>query len=296
MKKYFSKILLFGEYGIINNSNALAIPYEEYSGQILFSDNSTSSNTTLHKLYKYMIEKRLDNLFDTISFQKDLKEGVFFKSNIPVNYGLGSSGALVAALYDSYSLNKNKIDLSETIKELSSIESFFHGKSSGLDPLTSYLNSPILVNSKKNLKKLDKTLINSSHDNKGFFLIDTQISSKTQPLVDFFLNKLKDVSYKKSFENKFIKSTNNCIKFFLKNDQTNLFSEMKFLSASTLNLFNKMIPESFKNLWIYCLDSKDVALKLCGSGGGGYIMGYSIDLKKTIKELCDYNIKPINFE
>ncbi len=296
MKKYFSKILLFGEYGIINNSNALAIPYEEYSGQILFSDISTSSNITLNKLYKYMIEKRLDNLFDTISFQKDLKEGMFFKSNIPVNYGLGSSGALVAALYDSYSLNKNKIDLSETIKELSSIESFFHGKSSGLDPLTTYLNSPILVNSKKNLKKLDKTLINISYDNKGFFLIDTQISSKTQPLVDFFLNKLKDVSYKKSFENKFIKSTNNCIKSFLKNDQTNLFSEMKFLSASTLNLFNKMIPESFKNLWIYCLDSKDVALKLCGSGGGGYIMGYSIDLKKTIKELCDYNIKPINFE
>ena len=296
MKKYFSKILLFGEYGIINNSNALAIPYEEYSGQILFSDNSTSSNITLYKLYKYMIEKRLDNLFDIISFQKDLKEGVFFKSNIPVNYGLGSSGALVAALYDSYSLNKHKIDLSETIKELSSIESFFHGKSSGLDPLTSYLNSPILVNSKKNLKKIDKTLINSNHDNKGFFLIDTQISSKTQPLVDFFLNKLKDLSYKKSFENKFIKSTNNCINFFLKNDQTNLFSEMKFLSASTLNLFNKMIPESFKNLWIYCLDSKDVALKLCGSGGGGYIMGYSIDLKKTMKELCDYNIKPINFE
>jgi mevalonate kinase len=296
MKKYFSKILLFGEYGIINNSNALSIPYEEYSGQILFSDISTSSNVTLNKLYKYMIEKRLDNLFDTISFQKDLIEGMFFKSNIPVNYGLGSSGALVAALYDSYSLNKNKIDLSETIKELSSIESFFHGKSSGLDPLTTYLNSPILVNSKKNLKKLDKTLINISYDNKGFFLIDTQISSKTQPLVDFFLNKLKDISYKKSFENKFIKSTNNCIKFFLKNDQTNLFSEMKFLSASTLNLFNKMIPESFKNLWIYCLDSKDVALKLCGSGGGGYIMGYSIDLKKTIKELCDYNIKPINFE
>ena len=296
MKKYFSKILLFGEYGIINNSNALAIPYEEYSGQILFSDNSTSSNITLYKLYKYMIEKRLDNLFDIISFQKDLKEGVFFKSNIPVNYGLGSSGALVAALYDSYSLNKNKIDLSETLKELSSIESFFHGKSSGLDPLTSYLNSPILVNSKKNLKKIDKTLINSSHDNKGFFLIDTQISSKTQPLVDFFLNKLKDLSYKKSFENKFIKSTNNCIDFFLKNDPTNLFSEMKSLSAHTLNLFDQMIPKSFKDLWLYCLDSKDIALKLCGSGGGGYIIGYSIDLKKTNKELADYNIKLINFE
>ena len=296
MKKYFSKILLFGEYGIINNSNALAIPYEEYSGEIMFRDTNSSSNITIQKLYEYMIQKKLDNLFDLYSFQKNLKEGMIFKSNIPVNYGLGSSGALVAALYDSYSLNKNKIDLSDTIKELSLIESFFHGKSSGLDPLTSYLNSPILVNANKSLKKIDKTLISSGHDNKGFFLIDTHISSKTQPLVNFFLNKLDDASYKKSFENNFVKSTNNCIDFFLKNDSINLFSEMKSLSASTLNLFNRMIPESFKNLWLFCLDSKDVALKLCGSGGGGYIIGYSIDLKKTKKELLNYNIKSINFE
>ena len=296
MKKYFSKILLFGEYGIISNSNALAIPYDEYLGQIMFNENNSSSNKNLHKLYEFLIEKKLDNILDTSSFEKDLNKGMIFKSNIPVNYGLGSSGALVAALYDSYSLNKNKIDLSETIKELSSIESFFHGKSSGLDPLTSYLNSPILVNANKNLKKIDKKLFNNSHDNKGFFLIDTHISSKTQPLVDFFLNKLKDPSYKKSFENNFIKSTNNCIDFFLKNDSINLISEMKSLSAYTLNLFNQMIPKSFKDLWLYCLDSKDIALKLCGSGGGGYIIGYSIDLKKTNIELADYNIKSINFE
>ena len=296
MKKYFSKILLFGEYGIINNSNALAVPYKEYSGKIIFRDNDSSSNINIQKLYEYMIQKKLDNLFDICSFQKNLKEGMIFKSNIPVKYGLGSSGALVAALYDSYSLNKNKIDLSDTIKELSSIESFFHGKSSGLDPLTSYLNSPILVNANKTLKKIDKTLISNGHDNEGFFLIDTHVSSKTQPLVNFFLNKLNDASYKKSFENNFIKSTNNCIDFFLKNDSINLFSEMKSLSASTLNLFNRMIPESFKNLWLFCLDSKDVALKLCGSGGGGYIIGYSIDLKKTKKELVNHNIKLIDFE
>ena len=71
---------------------------------------------------------------------------------------------------------------------------------------------------------------------------------------------------------------------------------MKSLSVSTLELLGPMIPESFKNLWLYCLDSKDVALKLCGSGGGGYIIGYSIDLKKTKKELADYKIKSINFE
>ena len=57
MKKYFSKILLFGEYGIISNSNALAIPYDEYLGQIMFNYNNSSSNKNLYKLYEFLIEK-----------------------------------------------------------------------------------------------------------------------------------------------------------------------------------------------------------------------------------------------
>jgi mevalonate kinase len=32
------------------------------------------------------------------------------------------------------------------------MESFFHGKSSGLDPLNSYLSIPILINSKNDIK------------------------------------------------------------------------------------------------------------------------------------------------
>ena len=84
MKKYFSKILLFGEYGIISNSNALAIPYDEYSGQIMFDDNDLSSNKNLHKLYEFLIEKKLDKILDTSSFEKDLNKGMIFKSNIPV--------------------------------------------------------------------------------------------------------------------------------------------------------------------------------------------------------------------
>ena len=36
-KKFFSKILLFGEYGIIKNSKALVIPYKKYYGSLKFS-------------------------------------------------------------------------------------------------------------------------------------------------------------------------------------------------------------------------------------------------------------------
>ena len=40
------------------------------------------------------------------------------------------------------------------------MESFFHGKSSGLDPLNSYLSIPILINSKDNIEATKKSGLN----------------------------------------------------------------------------------------------------------------------------------------
>ena len=37
--------------------------------------------------------------------------------------------------------------------------------------------------------------------------------------------------------------------------------------------------------------SKDYFLKLCGSGGGGYIIGFSFDLLKANNQLKDYNFQ-----
>ena len=71
--------------------------------------------------------------------------------SIPTGYGVGSSGAIVAAIYEHYIrdeyeiLNKTKKNrISDLIKNFSLMESFSHGKSSGLDPLNSFLKLPIL--------------------------------------------------------------------------------------------------------------------------------------------------------
>ena len=42
--------------------------------------------------------------------------GLFFKSNIPQGYGLGSSGAMVAAFYDRYA--KKKISPNEKLTKI----------------------------------------------------------------------------------------------------------------------------------------------------------------------------------
>jgi mevalonate kinase len=73
----------------------------------------------------------------------------------------------------------------------------------------------------------------------------------------------------------------------------------KKLSSVVLNNFKPMIPEQFHAIWQNGIDTNDYYLKLCGSGGGGYILGFTEDLEraklslKTIREgipvLIHYN-------
>ena len=65
---------------------------------------------------------------------------MYFDSSIPQGYGVGSSGALVAAIYDQYALNKITVLENLTKDKLVQLKqslqqwNLFHGKSSGLDP------------------------------------------------------------------------------------------------------------------------------------------------------------------
>ena len=51
-----------------------------------------------------------------------------------------------------------------------------------------------------------------------------------------------------------------------------------------------MIPPDFKKIWRYGLDSNDYKLKLCGAGGGGFILGITKDFEKTKIILSGYNL------
>jgi mevalonate kinase len=53
------------------------------------------------------------------------------------------------------------------------------------------------------------------------------------------------------------------------------------LSALVLDNFDPMIPQGFHDLWREGLDSEEYYLKLCGSGGGGFVMGFTRDYDKV---------------
>jgi mevalonate kinase len=164
---FYSKILLFGEYGIIKDSKGLSIPYNFYNGALKVDENPTQeaikSNASLRRFVTYLenLQQEQPELvtFNIEILKADVERGMYFDSSIPQGYGVGSSGALVAAIYDKYVNNKITVLENLTRDKLlqlkaifSQMESFFHGKSSGLDPLNSYLSIPILINSKDNIE------------------------------------------------------------------------------------------------------------------------------------------------
>jgi len=298
---FYAKILLFGEYGIIKDSKGLAIPYNSYQGALKipqeFNDDAKFSNQKLTEFYEYLsnissteVDLRLHELI------RDIEKGMYFDSSIPQGYGVGSSGALVAAIYDKYANNKITILENLTSDKLiklksifSEMESFFHGKSSGLDPLNSYLSLPILIKSKDNL---EATGIPTQKEGKGaVFLLDSEMMGETEPMVNIFMNKMKNEGFRRMIDEDFAYYTDLCIDDFLHGNARSLFKNVKSLSKVVLKHFKPMIPTTFHKLWKDGIDTNDYYLKLCGSGGGGYILGFTEDFEKAKETLQDYKLE-----
>ncbi|MFY0603158.1 MAG: mevalonate kinase [Flavobacteriaceae bacterium] len=298
---FYAKILLFGEYGIIKDSKGLAIPYNSYRGALKFAVNlsgeAKKSNECLVKFYHYLHALETEQVsFNLDAFKSDLEKGLYFDSSIPQGYGVGSSGALVASVYDKYADDKITVLENLTRDKLlklkgvfSLMESFFHGKSSGLDPLNSYLSLPILINSKTNIEPAG---IPSQKEGKGaVFLLDSEQVGETEPMVNIFMNKMKNEGFRKMLNEEFASYTDACIDDFLRGNVKSLFGNVKNLSKIVLANFKPMIPVAFHKVWEQGIKTNDYYLKLCGSGGGGYILGFTEDFENAKQKLKDYKLE-----
>ena len=272
-----SKILLFGEYGIMHDSNALSIPYKKFNGSLSksnhLSEDQKISNRNIESLYEYIIqEDYLNDIINSDNLKEEIDSGLYFDSNIPIGSGLGSSGALVSSIISRYS----KVDLksfsnSEIKKIMSLVESKFHGNSSGFDPAVSYFNKPMLYSNQK-IKLIERIAF------KDFkvYIIDSQIDSSTKKMIKVFEDKISKSEFRLFFNSKFINNTNQCINHLI--NTSKLFRDsVKELSNDTLHNFQEMIPKKLKNKWKEGIKNDSYYMKLCGSGGGGFFLAYDFD-------------------
>jgi mevalonate kinase len=292
-ERYYSKVILFGEYSMIFDSTALMVPLRQFSAQWRFASHllaqgAAASNASLQRFAEYLstLNGIKDNL-DLQRFNHELYYNLFLDSNVPSGYGLGSSGTLVAAVYDAYA--KKKIDDYLKLKEIfGKMESYFHGSSSGIDPLQCYLGKPFKITPKGVELLSDDFLKKDIH----VCLIDTKIKSNTKPLVDHFKKQRQNPEFLNRFQKEYTPLVKSCIDTMIQGDTNLFFKSLKQLTKGQLEFLRPMITDNTLDLFTADYNF-NFGVKISGSGGGGYVLGFTDDVEKVNELLslpCHSNV------
>jgi mevalonate kinase len=272
---------MFGEYGIIKGSRGFAFPFKKYFGELIQAPDIShvEQSLRLNDFCNYLKNSSvLSKELNTWQFESDIAAGLFFKSDIPYGYGIGSSGALCAAVYSKYSNNfKRKVtyeveELDYLQDMMALMESYYHGTSSGVDCLISLIDKPVIIKSRNNLEVVEKPNFDEFGE---FYLLESGISRKTSPLVHDFLTKFDTNESFKEEVREFISITDSIISNLFYPDKESFKDNFILLSKLQYINFSNMIPEPIKKIWMEGLESREFFLKLCGAGGGGYFLLYS---------------------
>lgn len=313
-RSFPSKILLLGEYGILTGSAAVATPFPLFSGKLCLSSkdenlNETElmrkSNTELHTLYNFL--RLPKNQIDFLNFDKlkhDLDSGLWFNSDIRQNYGIGSSGALTAALFNCYAAEEIKnLPLPEIRKKLAAIEKFFHKTSSGIDPLVSLLNKSLHIDSNGEITPVEQKIIppfnkHGKTEKPAFsvFLVDSKAAVSTGGLVEWYLNAYKNANFKQATDAIYIPAINDAVQALLSADHSTFLTAVFAISQFQKQFLTPMLFSPFKKHIDNGLETGDFYLKLCGSGGGGYMLGFTQNETRVQEYFSQNQLEILFFE
>lgn len=279
-RTYHSKIILFGEYSMIFDATALMVPLSRFSAQWRnashLSESAAASNASLQRFADYL--STLDEAKDVIDlrrFNHELQYNLFLDSDVPSGYGLGSSGVLVAAVYDHYATQKTD-DLLQLKALFGKMESYFHGSSSGIDPLQCYLGQPFRITP----QGVSMLPVDFMPDDIHVFLADTGQKSNTKPLVQYFKKKREDTDYLRAFQSDYVPCVSACIDHLVAGEKEAFFSSLRRLTDGQLRFLRPMITDNTIDLFLEKPDF-NLGFKISGSGGGGYVLGFTDDIDKT---------------
>lgn len=273
-----SKVLLFGEHIINKGAQGLAIPSRLYSGKLTYSktdsEEDKNSNHSLAHLAKYIIEHpELEKHIAINDFLTAIERGLVFDSNIPQGYGMGSSGALVAAVLSAYGHAAILDSDIQSIKNfLAAMESCFHGRSSGLDPIVAYLQKPLLVSMKDTQVALFKKSPAPVFD---VSLFDTGMPRKTADWVRLFMERTQQHAFGEIVKKSMLPANQICIDAMLNLKYVPFWKSLKLISQLQFDYMQDFIPKAFHGVWKNGLLNNEYYLKICGAGGGGFILCFS---------------------
>ncbi|MEI6683058.1 MAG: hypothetical protein WCO44_10550 [Bacteroidota bacterium] len=295
-----AKLLLFGEYSILLGSQALSMPFSAFGAGFRFPGpdrpgfpEATESNRHLGELSDYLFASRdyFGAFIDLERFAADISNGIYLDSTIPQRYGMGSSGAVCAAVCGRYGpeplLYADDLQgLSQLRERFVRMESFYHGKSSGFDPLVIYLQRPVWLDHR--LEFVPVVLNNlESAENLHILLADSGVPCSTGPKVGQFLEQFFPGGKVTEPGERLISLVNSCIDNLLHGKAGDFGHAASLLSRFQWETLRHLIPLRLHPPWLEGLESGMFSLKLCGSGGGGFLVCFTTDKEGT--EACFRN-------
>ena len=264
---YPAKLLLFGEYTVLNGSQALSVPLKKWTGKWNKHDES-GQMSLIPEYYRWLNKVELIDEAKYDHIVREFQDGWTYDSDIPVGYGVGSSGAYVAAMYDRY-LRNEQDDFQTTTDKLAQMEAYFHGSSSGMDPLVSYYGKAVYKSDKGEFQLIDDK---GWPDGYKIYLLDSGFERETASLVNRYKERSDDHATTRKIKRHLIPMVEHAIHFYMAGEDKKLEETISVISQFQREHFDEIIPEKIKSKWDEFCTQPGVYVKLCGAGGGGYFM------------------------
>ena len=269
--------MLVGEYAVVLGGSALSIPFPRFEAKVRkFSEltddqrlEAEQSRAYLSRLFAYIsdLPKHTFHALPDLKLFSSLSDVYWMEMNIPNAYGLGSSGAVSAAIYDLFFPRAGEMSLEHQREDLAVIESYFHGKSSGVDALTCHAKTALYFHSDGSIEKVkfDPLKIPGAY---RFFLLDSGVQMDTGPLVKYFMQQMEISGFATSIRYEYLVINQKLINALLNRGDGDPGMLLRVLSDYQYTHFRKMIPDVMLDAWIEGQLTNDYYLKLNGSGGG----------------------------
>lgn len=262
-----AKLLLFGEYTVLSGSQALAVPLTRWQGKWKKQDQEGHIGL-IPEYYQWLSKVEIIDAETMDKMADDLREGWTFDADIPIGYGVGSSGAYVAAVYHRY-LQSKKTKAEKETEILARMESYFHGSSSGMDPMVSLSGQAVYRDENGVFQTIkDPGWPKDFH----VYLLDSGIPRETGSLVKHYQEQVVQDDFQEKMRNDLIPMVEHAIHLYLQGGMSMIEDCLAVISKFQRKHFNAMIPDVIRDQWDALSKEPDTYVKLCGAGGGGYFL------------------------